>query len=116
MGLEAENEMDGELAGKDVAHFGACATKCGVEGLVVVALAIVAEHQVDGLLVADGEIAAEARLEVEAVRHLDLIGAETNGRAQINSEEGRNLGGGEIGLDTAVELDHIADIIAGAVI
>lgn len=116
MGLEAETETDGELAGKDVAHFGACAAQCGVKGLVVVANAVVGKHQVDGLLGADSEVATEARLKVEAVGHLDLIGTETEVGAQVHGKERRNLGCGEIGLQATKDLDVVADIIAGAVV
>lgn len=69
--------MDGELAGKDVAHFGAGAAQRGVKGIVVVADAVVAQHDIDGLLGTQDKITAEARLEVEAVGHFDLVGAET---------------------------------------
>lgn len=78
MGLEAETEMDGELAGEGVTHLVASAAEGCIKGLVVVADAVVGKHQVDGLLGADGEITTEARLKVEAVGHLDLVGTETN--------------------------------------
>ena len=116
MGLEAETEMDGELAGKDVAHFGACAAKRGVKGLVVVADAVVAQHDIDGLLGTQGEVTAKARLEVEAIGHSDLVGAETEVGAQVHGKERRNLGCGEIGLQATKDLDVVADIIAGAVV
>ena len=116
MGLEAETEMDGDLAGKDVAHFGACAAKRGVKGLVVVADAVVAQHDIDGLLGTQGEVTAKARLEVEAIGHSDLVGAETEVGAQVHGKERRNLGCGEIGLQATKDLDVVADIIAGAMV
>lgn len=116
MGLEAETEMDGELAGKDVAHFGACAAKRGVKGLVVVADAVVAQHDIDGLLGTQGEVTAKARLEVEAIGHSDLVGAETEVGAQVHGKERRNLGCGEIGLQATKDLDVVANIIAGAMV
>lgn len=87
MGLEAETEMDGELAGKDVAHFGAGAAQRGVKGLVVVADAVIAKHDIDGLLGTQGKVAAEARFKVEAIGHLDLVGTETEIGAQIHGKE-----------------------------
>lgn len=116
MGLEAETEMDGELAGKDVAHFGASAAKRGVKGLVVVADAVVAQHDIDGLLGTQGEVTAKARLEVEAIGHSDLVGAETEVGAQVHGKERRNLGCGEIGLQATKDLDVVANIIAGAMV
>ena len=116
MGLEAETEMDGELAGKDVAHFGACAAQRGVKGLVVVADAVVAQHDIDSLLGTQGKVTAKARLEVEAIGHLDLVGAETEVGAQVHGKERRNLGCGEIGLQATKDLDVVADIIAGAMV
>ena len=108
--------MDGELAGKGVTHLVACAAEGCIKGLVVVADAIVGKHQVDGLLGADSEVATEARLKVEAVGHLDLVGAETEVGAQIHGKERRNLGCGEIGLQATKDLDVVADIIAGAMV
>ena len=115
-GLEAETEVDGELAGKDVAHFGACAAQRGVKGLVVVADAVVAQHDIDGLFWTQGKITTEARLKVEAVGHLDLVRTETEIGTQIHGKEGRNLGCGEIGLQATKDLDVVANIIAGAVV
>ena len=108
--------MDGELAGKDVAHFGACAAQCGVKGLVVVADAVVAQHDIDGLLGTQGKVTAEARLEVEAIGHLDLVGAETEVGAQVHGKERRNLGCGEIGFHATKDFDVVANIIAGAMV
>lgn len=108
--------MDCELASKDVAHFGACAAQRGVKGLVVVADAVVAQHDINSLFGSQGEITAEARLEVEATGHLDLIGTETEIGAQIHGKEGRNLGRSEVGLQTTKNLDVVANIIAGAVV
>ena len=108
--------MNGELAGKGVTHLVTCAAEGCIKGLVVVADAIVGKHQVDGLLGADSEVATEARLKVEAVGHLDLIGTETNIGTQIHGEEWRYLGGREIGLQASEDLDVIADILTGAVI
>ena len=116
MGLEAETEVDGELAGKDVAHFGACAAQRGIKGLIVVADAVVAQHDIDGLLGTQGKVTAKARLEVEAIGHPDLVGAETEVGAQVHGKERRNLGCGEIGLQATKDLDVVADIIAGAMV
>ena len=108
--------MDGELAGKDVAHFGTGAAQRGVKGLVVVADAVVAQHDIDGLLGTQGKVTAEARLEVEAIGHLDLIGAEAEISAQVHGKERRDLCCSEVGLQATKDLDVVADIIAGAMV
>jgi len=99
-----------------VAHFGACAAQRGVKGLVVVADAVVAQHDIDGLLGTQGKVTAEARLEVEAIGHLDLVGAETEVGAQVHGKERRNLGCGEVGLQATKDFDVVANIIAGTVV
>lgn len=108
--------MDGKLAGEGVTHFVSCAAEGCVKSLVVVADAVVGKHQVDGLLGADSEITTEARLKVEAIGHLDLVGAETEVGTQVHGKERRNLGCGEIGLQATKDLDVVADIIAGAMV
>ena len=108
--------MDCELASKDVAHFGACAAQRGVKGLVVVANAVVAQHDINGLFGSQGKVTAKARLEVEAIGHLDLVGAETEVGAQIHGKERRDLCCSEVGLQATKDLDVVADIIAGAVV
>lgn len=116
MKLELETNVDGELAGKDVAHFGACAAQRGVKGLVVVTDAIVAQHDIDGLLGTQGKVTAETRLEVEAIGHLDLMGGEAEISAQVHGKERRDLGCSEVGLQATKDLDVVADIIAGAMV
>ena len=66
--------MDCEFAGQGVPHFRSCAAEGGVKGFVVIADAVVSQQQVDGLLGINGEITTKARLEVEAIGHLDLVG------------------------------------------
>ena len=108
--------MDGKLAGKDVSHFRAGAAQRSVKGLVVVANAVVAQHDINGLFGSQGKVTAKARLEVEAIGHPDLVGAETEVGAQVHGKERRNLGCGEIGLQATKDLDVVANIIAGAVV
>lgn len=43
MGLEAETEMDGELAGEGVTHLVASAAEGRIKGLIVVADTVVAQ-------------------------------------------------------------------------
>ena len=114
--LELEPKVDGELAGKDVAHIGACTAQRSVKGLVVVADAVVAQHDINGLFGSQGEITAEARLKVEAIGHLDLVGTETEIGTQIHGEKRRDLGCGEVGLQATKDFDVVANIIAGAMI
>ena len=71
---------------------------------------------INSLFGCQGEITAEARLEVEAIGHLDLIGTETEIGAQIHGKEGRNLGRIEVGLQATKDLDVVTGIIAGAVV
>ena len=108
--------MNGKLAGKSVALFVASAAERGIEGLVVVANAVVAQHQVNRLAGADGKVTAECRLRVEAISHLDLVGAESDVCSEIDGKEGRHFRPGEIGFQAAKDLDVVANIIAGAVI
>ena len=108
--------MDCEFASQDVAHFVTRAAEGGVEGFIIVANAVVAQHDIDGLLGTQGKVAAEARFKVEAIGHLDLIGTETEIGAQIHGKEGRNLGRSEVGLQTTKDLDVVANIIAGAMV
>lgn len=108
--------MDCEFASQDVAHFVTRAAEGGVEGFIIVANAVVAQHDIDGLLGTQGKVAAEARFKVEAIGHLDLIGTETEIGAQIHGKEGRNLGRSEVGLQTTKDLDVVANIVAGAMV
>lgn len=108
--------MDDEFTGEDVAHLVAGAAEGGVEGAVVITNAVVAQHDINGLFGRESEITAEAGLEVETVGHLDLVGAEADVGSQVNGKEGRYFGVGEVGFQSAKDLDVVADIIAGAVI
>ena len=99
-----------------MAHFRTCAAQRGIKGLIVVADAVVAQHDINGLFGSQGKVTAKARLEVEAIGHLDLVGAETEVGAQVHGKERRNLGCGEIGLQATKDLDVVADIIAGAMV
>lgn len=83
--------MDCEFASQDVAHFVTRAAEGGVEGFIIVANAVVAQHDIDGLLGTQGKVAAEARFKVEAIGHLDLIGTETEIGAQIHGKKGETL-------------------------
>ena len=80
--------MEGELASENVSHFVTSTSEGSIEGFVVIANAVVSQHHVEGLLGTDGKVAAKTRLEVEAVGHLDLIGAETEIGTQIYGKEG----------------------------